>query len=332
MAAAATAYEPAAADRRTLPLGVRRWSRRVVAVAAPGLVVGWMWSHQGLLVDGARLMQAAEKEWLVVAVLAAAARWPAGGLNLQGAVRQRLPVRGLLAAQMAGSFANLVVPLGLGANGVDARFLYRCGLPLPRAVAAVAVSVAAGLTVNALLLVAMFTAAGPTLAARFHAPPSLVAGAALSLVAVPVIASSGTVRRHCGRLAGSRVAGLRAVGADLGHLMRRPSRALMLWGGAILQKSLPALIFVALLRSLHVAAPTVQVLGAYFVASCLSGLVPAPAGLGSVELTLGMALAAVGVSAATAVAGVLGYRVLTCLLPVIPAGAAFVYLMRRDAL
>jgi uncharacterized membrane protein YbhN (UPF0104 family) len=303
-------------------------------LAAPVLAAGWVLAHQGVLVDGVGLMLASEKGWLALAVAAVAARWLAGAWNLQGAVRERLPWPGLLGAQLAGTFANQFMPLGLGANGVDARFLRRCGLPMPKAVAAVAVSVAAGFMVNALLLAAVIAIAGPSLMPRIDAPHDLVVGVALGLSAIAATAAGLVARRRRRnrREPGRRIAALRVVVADLVDVMRSPSRAVMLWGGSAAQKILPAVVFLAVLRGLQVTEPTTALLGAYFVAGVMSGLIPAPGGIGSLELVLGMTLNSVGVPAASAVAGVFGYRLLTSWLPVLPAGAAFVILVRRNAL
>jgi hypothetical protein len=76
-------------------------------------------------------------------------------------------------------------------------------------------------------------------------------------------------------------------------------------------------------RSVHVTAPALALLGAFLTAGLLAGLVPVPGGHGSFELALGLSLAAAGVPAASFVAGVLGYRLLTSWLPVVPAGIAF---------
>jgi len=85
----------------------RTWPiRAAVLLVAPGLAAGWMLTHQELLAEGVRLLGGSERDWLAVALLATGARWPAGGLNLQGAVRQRLPVGRLLPAGAA--FAYLV--------------------------------------------------------------------------------------------------------------------------------------------------------------------------------------------------------------------------------
>jgi uncharacterized membrane protein YbhN (UPF0104 family) len=71
----------------------------------------------------------------------------------------------------------------------------------------------------------------------------------------------------------------------------------------------------------------------YFAASCAAALLPTPAGLGSLDAALAFALtAAGGAPAAAAASVVLGYRLLTVWLPLLPGLLVLALLVRRKAL
>ncbi|WP_369015609.1 lysylphosphatidylglycerol synthase domain-containing protein [Dactylosporangium matsuzakiense] len=57
----------------------------------------------------------------------------------------------------------------------------------------------------------------------------------------------------------------------------------------------------------------------YLIASSLSGAVPSPGGTGALEITLLGGLTAVGVSPATAVTAVVGDRLVTVWVPLLPS-------------
>jgi hypothetical protein len=80
-----------------------RWLRLPAVPAPPLIAAGWLLGHPGPVGQGAALLRSMDPGWLAVAVAAAAARWPAGGLNLWGAVADRLPVRGWLGRMLAGT-------------------------------------------------------------------------------------------------------------------------------------------------------------------------------------------------------------------------------------
>jgi glycosyltransferase 2 family protein len=66
--------------------------------------------------------------------------------------------------------------------------------------------------------------------------------------------------------------------------------------------------------------------------STLSGLVPAPGGLGVAEATLAGALTATGVPSTTAISIALTYRLITTWLPTVPGWFALRALERGDDL
>ncbi|MYW20381.1 TIGR00374 family protein, partial [Streptomyces sp. SID2955] len=75
-----------------------------------------------------------------------------------------------------------------------------------------------------------------------------------------------------------------------------------------------------------------QVALLYLAASSAAALLPTPGGLGSLDAALAFALTAAGTPGAGAASAVLGYRLLTVWLPLLPGLLVLAVLVRRKAL
>jgi uncharacterized membrane protein YbhN (UPF0104 family) len=71
---------------------------------------------------------------------------------------------------------------------------------------------------------------------------------------------------------------------------------------------------------------------AYLVASSAAVLLPTPGGIGSLDAALGLALSLCGAPGAAAASVVLGYRLLTVWLPLLPGLLVLGVLVRRRVL
>jgi uncharacterized membrane protein YbhN (UPF0104 family) len=198
------------------------------------------------------------------------------------------------------------------------------------AVAAVGITYAAGMLVHVVLLAAVLLVVGPQLIAGWlslvahngeHWWPAVVA------VGLCVCVGGALLARRQDALAHGRRAWSNARG-----LSNRPVGVLMLLGGSTAVTLLHGVTLLAVLRGIGVGGPTLPLIGAYLVASCLAALLPVPGGLGSFDFCLGLSLASAGVHAIALAGAVLCYRMLTSWLPVIPSAATFAYLVRRGAL
>lgn len=109
---------------------------------------------------------------------------------------------------------------------------------------------------------------------------------------------------------------LLAVRDSLRSVARRP---VGLFVRTAIAQSCSAVILLVALRGLGVGAElgTLEFARVYFVVTLLSSFVPVPGGIGVVEAGLTGALVAAGVAAPTALAGVLVYRLLTYVTPII---------------
>ncbi|OHV31756.1 hypothetical protein BCD49_05535 [Pseudofrankia sp. EUN1h] len=110
------------------------------------------------------------------------------------------------------------------------------------------------------------------------------------------------------------------------------ARCALLWCGSTAIPLLHAATLCAVCAALHVSLGVGQVAVAYLAASAAAALVPSPGGFGSLDASLVALLTAVGAPTATALAAVLGYRLVTVWLPLAPSAVVCAVLVRRRAL
>ncbi|MFI1069234.1 YbhN family protein [Streptomyces puniciscabiei] len=299
-----------------------RWHAGVLlAVLLGGLYLARR--HWPALESGAGRLAGADQGWLLVGATAALGTWAASALAQQGAVLRRLPGSRLVAAQFAASAANHLLPAGLGAGAVNLRFLMRCGLPAGRSASALAVKATAGATVR-LALIALIAPACPGLLHPPHPTFTTLAvalGALVLLAALPATPWWARCRRA-----------LTAVLADIRALHTCPARAAALWGGSVAFAALHSLVVIAVAQAVELPLPPLQVALLYLAASSAAVLLPTPGGLGSLDAALALALTVSGAPGAAAASTVLGYRLLTVWLPLLPGLLVLGVLVRRKAL
>lgn len=336
-----------ASDRSRRPLAfittgssATRWVLGT-AIGAVAVIYGAM--HWMVVDAGSDSLAGADKEWLLLAGVAAATIWVAGTISQIGSIPVRPPFGRLLAVQIAASFANLVLPAGSGGIGINIRFLRRHGLDSSSAVGSVGLNSLAGLVTHVLLLVGALVIS-PSVARSIHVPVAarsvlniadgpagwaLVGVGAAILIALLLASSRSRWRKQAAER-------LKAASGRSIHELHRlwatardPYRAAALWLGSLAAPLLHGLVLFAVLRSLGVAATVGTTIVVYLVVSSLAALVPSPGGIGALDITLLAGLAAMGVSPATALASVLGYRLITVWLPLLPGAFTLTILLRR---
>ncbi|HEY0541719.1 MAG TPA: lysylphosphatidylglycerol synthase transmembrane domain-containing protein [Actinoallomurus sp.] len=296
-------------------------------------------AHRGTVDAGGDSLAGADAEWLVPAVLATGVMWIAGTVSLLGSVPVRPPLGRLLAVQFAASFANHLLPAGSGAIAVNVRFLQRHGISRGAAVGAVGLnSLATGITHLALLAGAL--AIAPSTLGRVPRPagplPHAGMGTALVIGALGTPAVLLVTVRPARRWLARRVTRVRAAMTKLARemkelkvVLRHPGRGAALWLGSLVLPFLHALILFSVVRSLRVSIPIGTIILIYLGVSALAALIPSPGAIGGLDVALVAGLAAAGATSAVAVGAVLGYRMITVWLPLLPAACTFAVLVRR---
>jgi uncharacterized membrane protein YbhN (UPF0104 family) len=138
--------------------------------------------------------------------------------------------------------------------------------------------------------------------------------------------------RYARRL-GARLRGfLASVAYDVRAVHRDRSRTAALWGGSLAFPLMHGAVVAAVIRAVHAPVPVSGVMVAYLCASTAAGWLPTPAGIGSLDAALALALVTAGASGVAATSAVLGYRLLTTWLPLIPGAAVLAVLVRRGEL
>jgi uncharacterized membrane protein YbhN (UPF0104 family) len=111
-----------------------------------------------------------------------------------------------------------------------------------------------------------------------------------------------------------------------------PARAAALWGGSLAFASLHASVVIAVTQSLELPLAPARVALAYLAASSAAVLLPTPGGIGSLDAALVLALTLIGAPGSAAASVVIGYRLLTVWLPLVPGLVALGVLVRRRVL
>ncbi|MGV9939743.1 lysylphosphatidylglycerol synthase transmembrane domain-containing protein [Streptomyces sp. NPDC003401] len=326
---------PVSPARRALGSPARRAlgsAARHVAVLLPLLLLGVWAAVDGAAVrDGAARLTAADPWWLSAGLVLTCLGWVAAACVRQGAVPDRLPRGPLLASQIAADAANHLLPANLGAHAVTVRFLLRQGVPLPRATASIALySLVRAMAKAPLLLV--FLLAAPTAVPPVALLPdgrtlALAVGGAL-LVPAAAAVTLALVRP----LRRPAVDFVRTALTDARHLHTRPGRLLPLWGGAVAAPLLQGCVVASVGTALGVPLSWPQLVFAFLAAGTAAAAVPAPGGIGPVDAALVLALTGYGTPLALATTTVIGYRVLTVWLPLLPGMLVLSALVQRKVL
>ncbi|MFJ6656684.1 lysylphosphatidylglycerol synthase domain-containing protein [Streptomyces sp. NPDC091377] len=316
---------PPALPRPPAPPALRPASWHTALSLVVLLAAAWVaWRHWPVLERGAVRLAGADRGWLLVGATATLGTWMCAALAQQGAVPQSLPARRLVAAQFAASAANQILPAGLGAGAVILRFLMRCGLPAARSVSAIAVKATAGGVGRAALICALAPGLPGLLHVRTPQIPATAVAVALVLTALLAAVPFTPLWARCRRA-------LAATAADIRAVHTRPRRAAALWGGSLAFAALHALVLIAVTQAVELPLPPARVALLYLAASVAAALLPTPGGLGSLDAALLLGLTLAGATAALAATAVLGYRLLTVWLPLLPGLLVLGILMRRKA-
>jgi glycosyltransferase 2 family protein len=253
--------------------------------------------------------------WILAAALLSAATNVGYAVAYVGATTARLPFGRTVELQVAGSFTNLIAPNGLGTAAINARFLQVRGVGVAAALASLFMNTAGSALAQALLFVAVLPVAGP----RIHVSLIPWRGVLAGAIAVGMIAAvAGAVLWHVPRLH-RFVAGPAHSALDHLHgVLHSPAKLSLIIGGQCLVQLLYATTLGAAALAFGTVLPLSTLLLVTIASSTLSGLIPAPGGLGVAEATLAGALTAAGIPPATAISIALTDRLVTTWLPVVP--------------
>lgn len=318
-----TAPPPTTTRRRRL-----RWALSLLPLLLIGGYAAYDWPT---VHDSAVRLAGADPWWLLAGTVFNILCWVAASVTRQGALPERLPPGPLLASQFAAGAANHVLPAGLGAHAVTLRFLQNQGISIPRATASLALYSLVKPIVKTLLILAFLAAFPGTLRVGQLIPDaSTLAVAGLGIVCV--LGAAALLVTAVRPLRRPLLGCLNSALTDARLLHTRPVRVLQLWGGAAAFPLLQACVLASVGSALGLQLPWVHVIFAYLAASAAVGAVPAPGGIGPVDAALVFTLVVFGAPMVLATGTVIGFRVITVWLPLLPGALVLSGMVRRKML
>jgi uncharacterized membrane protein YbhN (UPF0104 family) len=317
-------------------------SRVLLGTAVAAAVVALAVRHRAAMDAGSESLIGADRQWLLLAFAATAAMWCVGTVTQLGSMPVTPPVGRVFAVQVAASFANHLLPAGSGGMAVNVRFLRRCGMTRGAAVGSVGLNSLAGLLTHLLLLAVAVIAVPSTLGmigdrVSWDAVGQAVVSHVWIAVAVAAVAAVAAVlwlvpgRRGRAVVAKLGRAGARLVRelAALRTVLAHPGRAVALWLGSLTAPLLHGVVLFAVLRSIDVPITAGITVVVYVVVSSVSALLPSPGGIGGLDVVLVAGLIWAGVPSPAALGAVVGYRLITVWLPLVPGAFVLAVLLRR---
>ena len=310
------------------PVQLERVRPRTIVTLIAGLIAGYLLLGQLGRVDLLSTLKSADWWWGLLALGLSALTYLGAAWSLSGYVPDRLQLRPLVLAQLAGSFVTLVTPAAVGGAALNIRYLQRRKVPAAVAAASVGLSQVVAFVLHIMLLVVFAAITG----SQDHSlqPPNWVyfVIAGLIVIVLTVIAIPAGRRLLRARLAPV----LGQVVPRLLSVVQQPRKLAEGIGGMLLLTGAYILCLAACIRALGDSVPIASIAVVYLTGSALGSAVPTPGGLGAVEAALSAGLTAAGLPGATAVSAVLLFRALTFWLPVPVGWGAFNYLERREYL
>jgi uncharacterized membrane protein YbhN (UPF0104 family) len=270
-------------------------------------------------------LRSANWGWLAVATLTGFIAIVLSSVSIIGSSSTPLPFWRTTAVQLAAAFTGRTTPGGIGFFGINIAFMERLGIRRSSAVGVTMLNMAATSVVGGIWCVIGVFGIGASGLLRGvqlpHGWPVLGAAAGVLVVATAVLFSPFGRRKLVGP-------GLRVTRELLGAL-RRPVRALELFGGVTGYLMISGLGLAATLAAFDAHVPVVAVIAVFVIGQTLGHIAPIPGGLGPTEALMVAGLTALGTAPTVAVATVLTNRLLTYWLPVLPGIATFRYLQHH---
>jgi undecaprenyl-diphosphatase len=271
------------------------------------------------------LLRGANWWWLALAVFTGMVAIVMSAVSLLGSCDTHLPFRRTVEVQVAAAFTGRTTPGGVGFFAINIAFMEKLGMRRSLAVGVTMLNLAATGAVSAVICIVGVFAVGITGTLGGIRIPTgwpLLGAVAGILVVAGLLLGSPLGRRRIVR------PGLQVV-RELWTAIRRPLRAVQLFGGATAYHLVSALGLATCLAAFDPHFPWLEVLVVFVVGQTLGHIAPTPGGLGAVEALLVAGMIAVGVAPAPAVAATLVSRLLTYWLPVLPGIGMFRYLQHR---
>lgn len=281
------------------------------------------------LKDGVKALTTADPKWIVIAVIGSVLTYFAAALTYVVLARVPLSYLKTLAVQVSASFANRLIPSGVGGLSLNVDFLIKSGHKATEAASVTAVNSLAAFGSYLLLLFSalIITKTSPTtLLAGKSIPLWLIAVILFVIIVISVILWNWKwVRRKVTAF----------VKDTIGHIIEyrhEPFRLIL----AVIGASLVTICYVAALyasaHAIGMPITPIQAFVAYTIGTLIGAAVPTPGGLGGVEAGLYAGLIAFGYPPGEILSTIIIYRLMTFWLPILPGYISFWLLQRNKVI
>ena len=297
------------------PAKLTRFSSRTVIVIIIGMVALWTLLARMNFEQISAAVAQANIWWILGALVFSLATYLGAGLALVALSPAKLSVWTSTEVHLASSVVSLVAPAGVGGAAINLRFLNRKGVPTPVGVATVALVQIIQFAVTVVLLIILAATTGQS--TGLSLPSGWVMVAAIVLVAV--VTAALVIPGVRSFLWAKAEPTYRQVWPRLMWILSNPGRLALGVGGTVLLSLSYVLSFAASLWAFGYTLPFSVLAITYLASNTVGSVVPAPGGIGPVEIALTAGLATAGVPGGVALSAAIVYRLVTFWIP-IPVG------------
>ena len=297
------------------PAKLTRFSPRTVIVTVVGMAALWTLLARMNFEQISAAVAQANIWWILGALAFSLATYLGAGLALVALSPTKLSIWTSTEVHLASSVVSLVAPAGVGGAAINLRFLNRKGVPTPVGVATVALVQIFQFAVTVVLLIVLAATTGQS--TGLSLPSGWVMVAAAVLVAVVTVAL--VIPRVRSFLWTKAEPTYRQVWPRLMWILSNPGRLALGVGGTVLLSLSYVLSFAASLWAFGYTLPFSMLAITYLASNTVGSVVPAPGGIGPVEIALTAGLATAGVPGGVALSAAIVYRLVTFWIP-IPVG------------
>jgi uncharacterized membrane protein YbhN (UPF0104 family)/tRNA A-37 threonylcarbamoyl transferase component Bud32 len=290
------------------PFQLVRFGWRSVLVAAMTLVAIWAVVTKFNFSQMVDAVSHANPWWMALSFALSMVTYVGAAMTVVGFLPVRLSFWKATLTQVAGSFAAITMPAGVGPIAINMRFLNRQGVKTSLAAATVALSQVALVVSTAVLLVGAALVTGD-MGVLSRLPVTGIVAVVCVVAALGSLLAIPKLRNWVWGRIGSTLA---QVWPRLVWVVGRPKRMVFAMAGTFIQFGGYVASFWAALVSfgltdLSLAAVTLV----FLIGNAAGSAAPTPGGLGGVEIALTAGLRTTGVATATAASAAVLFRVIT---------------------
>lgn len=264
--------------------------------------------------------------WIAPVIVLSLLTYVAAGAVFVALAQVPIKLREATLVQLAASFMSKVIPGGIGATGLNARYLVKAGMDSTEASALILAQNILGFAMFMVPLLLFMLFNGASIGSLFNVHIKLtylLVAAAIVVLATVILTLQRTLRNRVKEFVVKTIASLRDITAS--------PREIAL---AALSSLLITIFYIGCLyASAHAFHANISIATAiiiYASAMIAKAAVPTPGGLGPVEVAMSVALVGVGLPSGQAFAIVILYRLATFWAPVPFSVLAYRYIVSRN--